>query len=223
MHGTFKLKRGSIRFDPDTGKASGEIVIDVASGASGNGLRDRRMHKEILESQKYPEAVLRRTSAWPPGQSELDVHGVLTIHGAEHEMTLHFLVAEGGHYTASTHFSIPYVAVGHEEPSNFLLKVDNKVEMEVKADEPARKPAQQVATRLPGSPIGRDLAFRQQLAFFQMPRFGGEVGGVRVVRHHHDGLAELLVQARAAGSGHPARKWRPGCRWARRRESDRDR
>src|ERR1700683_3195973 len=57
VHGTFKLKRGSIRFDPETGKASGEIVIDVPSGASGSGMRDKRMHKDILESQKYPEAV----------------------------------------------------------------------------------------------------------------------------------------------------------------------
>src|SRR5436305_1775261 len=57
VHGTFKLKRGSITFDSSTGKASGEIVVDVASGNSGSGTRDKRMHKEILESARYPEAV----------------------------------------------------------------------------------------------------------------------------------------------------------------------
>jgi polyisoprenoid-binding protein YceI len=33
VHGTFKLKRGAIRFDPSTGAASGELVVDAASGA----------------------------------------------------------------------------------------------------------------------------------------------------------------------------------------------
>src|ERR1700676_3667554 len=57
VHGTFKLKHGSITFDSSTGKASGEIVVDVASGNSGNGMRDKRMHKEILESVRYPDAI----------------------------------------------------------------------------------------------------------------------------------------------------------------------
>jgi polyisoprenoid-binding protein YceI len=53
VHGKFNVKRGSIRFDPATGAASGKIVVDATSG--GNGDRDRRMHKEILESQEFPE------------------------------------------------------------------------------------------------------------------------------------------------------------------------
>jgi hypothetical protein len=48
-------------------------------------------------------------------------------------------------------------------------------------------------------PIGRDLAFRQQFAFFQMAGFGGEVGSVRVVRDHDDSLAEFFIQAREQG------------------------
>ena len=48
-------------------------------------------------------------------------------------------------------------------------------------------------------PIHRDLAFGQQLAFFQVAGFGGEVGGVRVVRDHHNGFAEFLIQAREQG------------------------
>ncbi len=56
VHGTFKLKRGTIRFDPATGQASGEVIVDVASGYSASRARDRRMHKEVLQSDKYPEA-----------------------------------------------------------------------------------------------------------------------------------------------------------------------
>jgi polyisoprenoid-binding protein YceI len=138
VHGTFKLKRGSIRFDPETGKASGEIVIDVPSGASGSGMRDKRMHKDILESQKYPEAVFipdkldGRLAA--QGPSEVDVHGTFRIHGADHDITLHFkVVADGDKFAASTQFAIPYVQWGMKNPSNFLLKVGDKVEMDIKA------------------------------------------------------------------------------------------
>jgi len=137
VHGTFKLKHGSIRVDPGAGKATGEIVVDVASGASGNGSRDKRMHKEILESQKYPDAVFTadrcQGSIAPQGESAIDVHGTFKIHGTGHELTLHFQIqASGDQYTASTQFIIPYVQWGMKNPSNFLLKVDDKVEMDVK-------------------------------------------------------------------------------------------
>jgi polyisoprenoid-binding protein YceI len=139
VHGTFNLKRGSIQLDPETGKASGEMVIDVPSGISGNGSRDKRMHKEILESQKYPEAVFTpdrvRGHIAPEGTSEIDVHGNFRIHGAEHEITVHFQVqANGSQYIATGTFTIPYVQWGMKNPSNFLLKVDDKVEMDVRAE-----------------------------------------------------------------------------------------
>lgn len=137
VHGTFKLKRGAIQLDPSTGRASGEIVIDVASGDSGSAARDRRMHKDILESAKYPEAVFvpdRIDGALAPeGTSQVDAHGLFKIHGAEHELTMHLEVqANAGQYTASAHFTIPYVKWGMKNPSNFLLKVDDHVEMTVR-------------------------------------------------------------------------------------------
>jgi len=138
VHGTFKLKRGNIQLDPETGKASGEVVIDITSGASGSGSRDHRMHKEILESQRYPEAIFIPDRVdgrvAPEGESQIDVHGMFRIHGGEHELSLHFTVqASGGKYMASTHFVIPYVKWGMKNPSNFLLKVDDKVEMDITA------------------------------------------------------------------------------------------
>ena len=139
VHGTFNLKRGSIQLDPGTGKASGEMVIDLPSGISGNGSRDKRMHKEILESQKYPEAVFTpdrvRGPIAPEGTSEIDVHGNFRIHGADHELTIHFQVqANGSQYIAKAQFLIPYVQWGMKNPSNFLLKVDDKVEIDVRAE-----------------------------------------------------------------------------------------
>jgi polyisoprenoid-binding protein YceI len=138
VHGSFKLKRGWIRFDSSTGEASGEIVVDVASGNSGGGTRDKRMHKEILESGRYPDAVFTadRVSGElaPHGASELDVHGAFQIHGASHDMTLHFRAdVNGGEVASSTGFTIPYVQWGMKNPSNFLLRVSDKVEMSIQA------------------------------------------------------------------------------------------
>jgi polyisoprenoid-binding protein YceI len=138
VHGTFKLKHGTITFDSATGRASGEIVVDVASGNSGGGTRDKRMHKEILESARYPEAVFTADHVSgelaPRGASELDVHGAFQIHGASHEMTFHFRAdVNGSEVASSTSFTIPYVQWGVKNPSNFLLKVSDKVEMNIQA------------------------------------------------------------------------------------------
>jgi polyisoprenoid-binding protein YceI len=135
VHGTFKLKKGSVHWDPDSGQASGEIIVDVTSGASGSDARDRRMHKEILESQRYPEATFTPDHV----DGNTDVHGVFKIHGADHELTLHFQVERSGdQYTASTHFEIPYVQWGMKDPSNFLLKVGKTVEMDIRLTADAR-------------------------------------------------------------------------------------
>ena len=136
VHGTFKLKRGAVRFDSATGSASGEIVIDVASGNSGSGGRDKRMHKEILESARYPDAVFTPDHVSGElaarGESQLDLHGNFQIHGAVHELTLHFRAeAKNGEVAASTSFVIPYVQWGMKNPSNFLLKVSDKVDLTV--------------------------------------------------------------------------------------------
>jgi polyisoprenoid-binding protein YceI len=138
VHGTFKLKRGAVKFDSATGSASGEIVVDVLSGNSGNGGRDKRMHKEILESARYPDAVFTPDHVSgelaPRGESQLDLHGNFQIHGAGHELTLHFRAeVKNGEVAGSTGFVIPYVQWGMKNPSNFLLRVSDKVEMSIQA------------------------------------------------------------------------------------------
>src|ERR1700686_2361186 len=66
VNGTFKLKSGTIHFNPGTGTASGSVVVDVTSGDTGSNARDRKMHKEILESAKYPEATFTPTKVSGP-------------------------------------------------------------------------------------------------------------------------------------------------------------
>jgi polyisoprenoid-binding protein YceI len=136
VHGTFKLKRGDVHFDPESGKASGEVVVDAKSGESGSGARDGRMHKNVLESAKYPEAMFAPDrvdgKVEVSGASTVKLHGMFTIHGAEHEITVPVAVtAKDGQLTAVIKFELPYVAWGMKDPSNMLLKVNKQVEMEI--------------------------------------------------------------------------------------------
>ncbi|MGC1684550.1 MAG: YceI family protein, partial [Candidatus Acidiferrales bacterium] len=92
VHGTFVLKHGSIRLDPTTNAATGQIVVDAASGDSGSEARDRRMNREILESDKFPEIIFTadKFEGQIPASGDflLKVHGIFRLHGADHEMTL---------------------------------------------------------------------------------------------------------------------------------------
>lgn len=138
VHGTFQLKCGDIRFNTDTGKASGAVVVDAASGESGNGSRDSRMHKNVLESAKYPEISFAPDqmdgNVNLGGKSSLKLHGVTKIHGADHEITAPVeLTVKDGQLNADIKFEVPYVAWGMKDPSTFLLKVSKTVEIELHA------------------------------------------------------------------------------------------
>ena len=138
VHGTFQLRSGTVRFDPATGDASGELIADARSGASGNDSRDGKMHKSVLESARFPDIVFkpRHVDGKLPaqGQATLQVHGSFILHGTEHEMTLPVQVnIEPGHVGADSKFSIPYIAWGLKNPSTFVLRVGEKVDLEIHA------------------------------------------------------------------------------------------
>ena len=72
VHGAFKVKRCELHFDPSSGKLDGEIVFDATSGKSGNDSRDRKMHKEVLESARYRRSrfgLIASWAAWLPPES----------------------------------------------------------------------------------------------------------------------------------------------------------
>jgi polyisoprenoid-binding protein YceI len=138
VHGTFKLKSGVVKFDPKSGDASGEIVVDATSGESGNHDRDADMHNKVLESKRYPEItfVPRRVtgSLAEQGKSNLQVRGAFTIHGADHDFTLPMTIAKTGDtITASTSFVVPYQDWGMKDPSKTFLHVDSKANVSVSA------------------------------------------------------------------------------------------
>ena len=137
VHGTFKLKHGELQIEP-MGKISGSIVVDAGSGDSGSGMRDRKMHKEVLESARYPEIAFRpdhiEGSVASQGKSSVMVHGMFTIHGADREITVPAQVeTSADHWTATVHFTIPYEKWGMKNPSTLFLKVNDSVEIDLVA------------------------------------------------------------------------------------------
>ena len=138
VHGSFSLKHGTVRFDPATGKASGEIVFDATSGKTGNDSRDNKMHKDVIQSQRYPEIVFHPDRAdgilSTSGDSTLQVHGMFGIHGAEHEVTFPVLVNVAGNaWTAKASFQVPYVKWGMKNPSVLFLRAGDTVQVQFHA------------------------------------------------------------------------------------------
>jgi polyisoprenoid-binding protein YceI len=137
VHGTFALKKGSIHLFPESDKISGEIVLDATSAKTGIDARDRKMHSEIIESDKYPEItfvpVHVEGKIATQGKSTVQIHGVFTMRGTQHEMTVPTDIdISPDHWLATSHFAIPYVQWGMKDPSNFLLHVKDTVQIEAK-------------------------------------------------------------------------------------------
>jgi len=138
IHGSFRLKSGEVTLDPNTGQMHGLIIVDATSGESGSRIRDRRMHREILQTSRYPEMTFRpdrvEGKVLASGSSSVQVHGVFSIHGGDHEITLPARIQTSpGHWILDLHFTIPYVKWGIKNPSTFLLRVSQSVEIDVHA------------------------------------------------------------------------------------------
>jgi len=146
VHGTFRLKHGELQLEASSGKLSGEIVVDARSGESGSGMRDRKMHKEVLESESYPEISFRpghvEGNLASLGKSSVKVHGIFRIHGIDREITVPAdveLLAD--HWTATVHFTIPYAKWGMKNPSTLFLRVSDSVEIDMTASGSLSQPA----------------------------------------------------------------------------------
>jgi polyisoprenoid-binding protein YceI len=138
VEGTFRLTRGVIRSNPSNATATGEIVIDLTSGQSGNAQRDAHMQSDVLQTQLYPQAIFTADhlygDASGDGPVTVTVTGTLTIHGQPHPLQIPVQIAtEKGQRTAHAHFQIPYVAWGMKDPSTFLLHVKPNVDVNVTA------------------------------------------------------------------------------------------
>lgn len=138
VHGAFRLRSGTLRFDPATGEAGGELVVDADSGASGSQARDQRMKRDILETAKFPDIIFRpqhvKGAVPGSGSAQVELDGVLTLHGQDHPMALIVpLSVSGNEAAADVRFVVPYVRWGMKNPSTFVLRVSDKVTVDVHA------------------------------------------------------------------------------------------
>jgi polyisoprenoid-binding protein YceI len=136
VHGVFQMRSGVINFDPATGAASGAIVVDAASGNSGTEGRDKKMDKDILQTEQYHDIVFypKRVIGSIPNQgaSQIQVQGVFRLHGSDHDLTMMIPVQiNGNEVSATAQFAVPYVAWGLKDPSTFILRVAKEVTIEI--------------------------------------------------------------------------------------------
>jgi polyisoprenoid-binding protein YceI len=139
VDGTIHAKEGTLHLDPETGTATGRIVIDATSAKTGNDRRDRKMHEKILESQRYPEMIFEITRLSgklnPVGQSEIELSGTLEMHGTRRPISLPATVmtTDGKAVTGTGMLILSYRDWGLADPSVFLLRVEKEVHVTVKA------------------------------------------------------------------------------------------
>lgn len=136
VHGTFHVQSGTVDFDPSASKIGGGVVVAAGSGKSGNDTRDRKMTTEILDAAHFAEVSFAprnyQGTISPTGDSKIQVTGVFTLHGAQHELTVPMEIhIEGTSCTVKTHFAVPYVKWGLKDPSTFILRVSKEVEIDL--------------------------------------------------------------------------------------------
>lgn len=136
VHGVFHLTSGIINFDRSQPKMSGSIVVSAASGDSGEKSRDKKMHSDVLNVDRYADITFQPQSYQgvlaASGDSTIQVSGVFTLHGTPHDLTVPMQVhIEGSHLTAKGTFVVPYVKWGLKDPSIFILKVAKEVHIDL--------------------------------------------------------------------------------------------
>ena len=136
VNGTFHIQSGSIEFDRSATKMSGSVVVLAGSGKTGNGSRDKKMNKDILQVEQHATVSFEPKSYTgaiaPSGDSTIQVTGIFTLLGTPHPITIPILVhLEGTTATAKAHFVVPYVQWGLKDPSFLIWKADKDVAIDL--------------------------------------------------------------------------------------------
>ena len=136
VNGTFHIQSGSLEFDRSAAKMSGSVVVLAGSGKTGNGSRDKKMNKDILEVEQHATVSFEPKSyagaIAPSGDSTIQVTGIFTLLGTSHKITIPILVhLEGTTATAKAHFVVPYIQWGLKDPSILFWKADKDVAIDL--------------------------------------------------------------------------------------------
>jgi len=136
VNGTFHIQSGSLVFDRSAAKISGSVVVLAGTGKTGNGSRDKKMNKDILEVEQHATVSFEPKSyagaIAPSGDSTIQVSGIFTLLDTPHEITIPILVhIEGTTATAKAHFVVPYIQWGLRDPSFLFWKADKDVTIDL--------------------------------------------------------------------------------------------
>jgi hypothetical protein len=136
VNGTFHVQSGSINFDRTVSHISGMVIVAAGSGKTGNGSRDKKMTKDILEVSQFatvsfaPKAYTGTIVA--SGDSTIQVSGVFTLLGTAHDLTIPMQIhIEDSKATAKGQFVVPYVQWGLKNPSFLIWKAEDNVEIDL--------------------------------------------------------------------------------------------
>jgi polyisoprenoid-binding protein YceI len=139
VHGVIPLASGEISFDTADKKISGTMLMNTSAVTTNHPGRDKKVHQEVLESEKYPSIVFHleryEGDLSLKDKSSLKLFGNIDIHGSNHplEIPLSLELSADPANTAllnihgSSNFDIPYVAWGIKDPSVFVMRVGKKV------------------------------------------------------------------------------------------------
>lgn len=132
VEGTMRVVSGTVGFDRRGGPADGRIFVDTSSAETGNRSRDDKMHREVLESARFPRFELEvhglRGAVATTGESRVVLEATLHFRGSPKPIAIPLLVrVEEDRLEASGSFEVPYVAWGMKDPSVFVLRVAKEV------------------------------------------------------------------------------------------------
>ncbi|MGB6872447.1 MAG: YceI family protein [Acidobacteriaceae bacterium] len=136
VNGTFHIQSGSIEFDRSAPEMSGSVIVLAGSGKTGNGSRDKKMNKDVLEVGQHAtvsfEPKTYTGAIAPSGDSTIQVTGIFTLLGTPHEITIPMLVhLEGTTATVKARFTVPYIQWGLKDPSFMFWKADKDVAIDL--------------------------------------------------------------------------------------------
>ncbi|UCF66123.1 MAG: YceI family protein [Acidobacteriota bacterium] len=137
VEGVIALEEGAIAFDTATGQASGSIVINALSTTTFHKSRDKKMHNDVLQSERYPKIVFvpeHLEGGLPAeGATDLLLTGTITIHGSTHPLDVPARVyRDGDTVTGEAEFKIPFVEWGMKDPSFFVFRVRKVIDVRLK-------------------------------------------------------------------------------------------
>lgn len=136
VNGFFKVSSGEVTFDRKTGEMTGSIVVEAASGNSGNQARDKKMKGDELHAGKFPTITFAPTQftgiLQDSGESSIQVHGTFTLLGKPHTIIVPMTVTiDGNQCTAKGSLIVPYVEWGMKDPTMMFMKEAKDVKVDL--------------------------------------------------------------------------------------------